>query len=298
VDVQHKELKKPTPPRDDDGDDTSNSGPNPSASKKGAPSNIAKKRTPSSEFDLEAEVPVADDGKNAEGKSGEKATPSKKHMETASASEERKPDSRSPRDGTVDPRTLDPMPHYRKSLVYTKSGDYTRALKEVNRALYLNPHLISARYQGALLFQLQGRTAEAIKRYRDVLDLDPQYTVAHINLGICYRKMNELDDAEDEYRQALEQNFYSLPAHYNLATVLIQKDDLEGALKELKSCSKLAPNNAPVHNNLGVIYEKRHYLEEAEDEFLKAMTLDPGNEQFGRNLEHVRYKLKRKPVKA
>jgi Flp pilus assembly protein TadD len=89
-----------------------------------------------------------------------------------------------------------------------------------------------------------------------------------------------------------------LPAHYNLATVLIQKDDLEGALKELKSCAKLAPNNAPVHNNLGVIYERRHYLEEAEEEFLKAMTLEPANEQFGRNLEHVRYKLKRKPTRA
>ena len=88
--------------------------------------------------------------------------------------------------------------HYLKAV--GRSGE---ALKEMKRALDLEPtSLVMNSFWGETLY-FAGRYDEAIEQCRKTIEMDPNFAVAHWHLGLAYQQKRMFDDAILEFQKAI-----------------------------------------------------------------------------------------------
>jgi len=85
----------------------------------------------------------------------------------------------------------------------TAMGRLEEALKEMKRALELEPtSLVMNSFMGATLY-FAGRYAEAIEQCRHTIEMDPNFAVAHWHLGLAYEQQEMFDEAIEEFQRAI-----------------------------------------------------------------------------------------------
>ena len=94
---------------------------------------------------------------------------------------------------------------------YVNSGQYERALEELDKGLMLSPH----------------------------------YPDGHCYRGICLIKINDINGAVDSFNIALELNPAYSDASFALAELLISEKRNKEALKILNLCKSLLDTNCP-----------------------------------------------------
>jgi Flp pilus assembly protein TadD len=86
--------------------------------------------------------------------------------------------------------------HYRTGRVYFSEGNYTEALKELTKAVELDPE--NPRYQrllGLTYFVGKKMYDEATVHLRKAVTLRPGFSEAHMNLGAVYLELENWDMA-------------------------------------------------------------------------------------------------------
>lgn len=84
------------------------------------------------------------------------------------------------------------------------SDKFNRAEQNYNKALDLNPELLSALGYLAILYTENDRTEEAIEITRKMLEINSNNAAAHFSLGYIYRYTGMLHESVEEMEKALE----------------------------------------------------------------------------------------------
>jgi tetratricopeptide (TPR) repeat protein len=90
--------------------------------------------------------------------------------------------------------------HYRNGIAHGEAGRFTEAVRELNRAVALNPGNFEAHYYLGSAYAELGRFDQAIAAYERVLSLRPDDLDTHYALGRIYLHRRQYDAARRHAR--------------------------------------------------------------------------------------------------
>ncbi|MBF0477735.1 MAG: tetratricopeptide repeat protein [Deltaproteobacteria bacterium] len=159
---------------------------------------------------------------------------------------------------------------------YLKSGDFTRALKELLEAAKLDPNnaeiqnILGAAYMSKEVYP------EAIKHFQNAQTLKSDYSEAYNNLGIVYVRMGEYDKAIEQFQAAVKNLLYPTPqyAWCNMGLAYHQKGDYHKAIACYQGALKSTPRFVPALNGIAQSYEKLGKLSLALENYRLAVMFD------------------------
>jgi len=128
-----------------------------------------------------------------------------------------------------------------------------------------------------------GRKEEAMPEFDRALAINPNLMSAHVNKGNAYRENAEFEKALEEYRAAVKASaltpkplsFDDVAAYYYLGQLLEQLGKSEEALDQFRQATIEAANLAEPHYNYGLMLQKAGRTDDALEEFTAAVSLDP-----------------------
>ncbi len=219
--------------------------------------------------------------------------------------------------------------HNQLALLYQKKGMVQKALRHIQKAIYLKPELSSFYVNQGNILRENSLFHKAESAYQKALSLNAKDSMAHYNLGFLYEKQKMWKEAKEKYQRALNvdpkfqlaktQFLALLRAHgtqkevdryqsslfkeagkkgdatslLQEASFLISKKENAKALEILKKASKIEPNNSLIYNDIGGLYLATRKPKEALSYFKKALLLDPAYELAYLNLGSTYLELKK-----
>jgi tetratricopeptide (TPR) repeat protein len=114
-------------------------------------------------------------------------------------------------------------------------------MRELQRAVELNPADPFPRHEIAALLMDEGDYRGAIAQLKEVVRLDPKAYEAHLDLGICYAQKGFYAEAERAYERARALDADDLLLHYNTAALYALWGRTDQALDFLGRALRLDP---------------------------------------------------------
>lgn len=132
--------------------------------------------------------------------------------------------------------------------------DYTAGLKDLRRAVELNPKLpdVHSYYGQALL--ATGDTAGAAHAFRQELTANPNDFESNLNLGALLRQDQNYEEALRYLKRALQLRPGSPPVRYQIASIYLAEGKTEAAQQELEQVVKETPGFLEAHVSLATVY--------------------------------------------
>jgi tetratricopeptide (TPR) repeat protein len=138
---------------------------------------------------------------------------------------------------------------------HQRAGDFENALLKYRAVLEQNELNAQARNNLGLLYLDKGLLDDAVRELNRALIIDPGYPRARTNLGVALMRQNKLEEAEQAFRLALTRDPRNVDALINLALVEKARGNVEGAKERLIRAVGIAPRNAWAHYNLAVVFD-------------------------------------------
>ena len=154
-------------------------------------------------------------------------------------------------------------------------GRIPEALQHYERALQLNPGLVTAHFDYALALIQAGRLTEAEGHCRDAFRLNPRYYPAHYQLGLILLRLNRPGEALDEFARTIETAPAFAEAHHQWALALFRLGRLPEAIAHDEEALQLDPDDAATECDLGVALFQTGRVAEATARFEHALKLNP-----------------------
>jgi tetratricopeptide (TPR) repeat protein len=148
-----------------------------------------------------------------------------------------------------------------------QQGDFDSAVRELTRALELNPHVAEANASLGVIYLRQGRLAEAEAALRAELETRPDDVKSENALATVLDLQGRPEEAVPLLRRALESKPDFADARYLLGKILLARGEAPEALEQLEAAARLAPEDANIHYQLARAYQKLGRAEEAGREF-------------------------------
>lgn len=124
------------------------------------------------------------------------------------------------------------------------SGDKTGALREIAKALSVDPSNPTALvYQGQMLMQCN-RWGDSEATFERVITLRPNYWLGHEELGVLYNAEGKYSKALAEFRTASLANTKSALPLNNISSVYLQVGKINEAIEFAQKSMAIAPNDA------------------------------------------------------
>jgi tetratricopeptide (TPR) repeat protein len=174
-------------------------------------------------------------------------------------------------------------------VIYHDRGLFSKAQKNFERALAINPGYTEAALNLAVTYNDLGRYEEAKAIYGKVLqsgknepgELDPfvrgKIANMYADIGDVYQSSGLYDQAADEYRKALSMGPGFVDIRLKLAQVLRDCGKREEALVEFKRILEDRPTFVPARVHLGITLYAQGRYPEAVAAWKEALRIDPGN---------------------
>ena len=89
-----------------------------------------------------------------------------------------------------------------KGVTASGQGNYSQAIEHYNRAIELNPQLVSAYNNRGTAYCRIGDYENAILDYNRALELNPEFPMAHCNRGEVWLRLREWDNAREDLATA------------------------------------------------------------------------------------------------
>ncbi len=156
-----------------------------------------------------------------------------------------------------------------------KQGDYEGAIRDLDRAISLNPNYAYAYTNRGVAKANLGQVEEAIADYNKALELDSNLASTYNNRGVLRLNLGNRTDAMADFDAALRLNPKLLQAYNNRGKARSLQGDLSGAIQDYSEAIALNPNVAEVFNNRGNARSLQGDLSEAIKDYNEAIGLDP-----------------------
>lgn len=167
--------------------------------------------------------------------------------------------------------------HYRLGEVHLRDRNLADALKELTKAIELNPG--DANYYNALglAYFMKGMNPEAYKSFDKAVSIDPKLSDAHLNKSALYITERKWDDAIKSAQEATRNIFYRTPelAYNNIGWAYYNRGDYANAIDNYRRAIQANYNYALAHYNMGLALEKSNRLKEAVESYKSAVTVSP-----------------------
>jgi tetratricopeptide (TPR) repeat protein len=153
--------------------------------------------------------------------------------------------------------------HHNLGDVYSRRGDFAKAIEEYDRALAINPRYLAVLVNLADVYDNLGEWDKALRQYEKALTVDPNVPKLHNNLGNMYNKMGKHDEALAEYGKAVALNPYYPDAYSNMGVAYMKKGEMKEAEAAIKKAIEVAPHYAAAKSNLAYLYEMQGEIDAA-----------------------------------
>lgn len=158
------------------------------------------------------------------------------------------------------------------------------ALKELNRALRINPDWPPALLEKGRALAMTGRLKEAVAAFRRVTGLTPENTEAFCYLGHALIDLGQYQEAEEVLKHAVAEAPSHADAITALATLYGKTGRHEAAEAEWRKALSISGNTAGLLNNLGIAVKLQGRLDEAIDIYTRASYLGDSDPETINNL--------------
>jgi TolB-like protein/Flp pilus assembly protein TadD len=151
--------------------------------------------------------------------------------------------------------------------------DYDAGLRELDRAIELQPSSSNSRAYRAAIYRRRGEWQRALAEFDRAAELDPRDVLNPANIGDTYRALRRWSDSEREFTRALALDPHNVLATRQLASTYINSTgDIRRARRAFEGVP--AESKLPVLPNWGVIavmVDERVYLDVLEKHFADAL---------------------------
>ncbi len=192
-----------------------------------------------------------------------------------------------------------------------ESGDYPRAMREVDAALAENPELADAHFIRGLVLVLRGdaeagqealeacvqhdprhETAwyalahlrrqakalgEALAAVDRAVEINDSHADSHLLRGSILTALQREDEAIQEFRLALQRDPLLTMARHKLGNLLARRGDKEAAIEQIAVIYRLSPLDADCRILLGDLFRELGQAEAAIEQYRRASELVPKN---------------------
>ncbi|MDX6461775.1 MAG: eukaryotic-like serine/threonine-protein kinase, partial [Acidobacteriaceae bacterium] len=121
-------------------------------------------------------------------------------------------------------------------------------------ALAMDPNLVPARMALASALAQTGDQTSALREMKRALAVDPANPQTLTWLGGLYDRLNRWQSAEDSYRRALQLRPNNWVAHNELAMLLYTQGKYLHALSEFRTAALAIPKDVLTQTNVGIMY--------------------------------------------
>lgn len=120
-------------------------------------------------------------------------------------------------------------------IIGTKEKDFSRAQKELEQAIKMDPLNVPAHFYLADLLRMKGQPEQAIELYKKALEINPDFVYAVNGLGMSYAAMKDDDQAVRYFKEAIAMQPQNPGGHFNLAVELDRTGHPKEALQAYKT---------------------------------------------------------------
>lgn len=156
--------------------------------------------------------------------------------------------------------------------------DLERALKNVQRAVLIDPKLAEAHRILGEIYAAQNKEGKAKGRLAYALSLRPDYYPALVAGATLARQGEKLDQARELYERALTVRPWDLEARYLLGKTLWDTGDADGAFRELSRVVEKRPKDVRARRVMVLIHASRGDNADLATELEAVVALDPADE--------------------
>jgi tetratricopeptide (TPR) repeat protein len=135
--------------------------------------------------------------------------------------------------------------YYNRANAYDALQDYDRAIADYSRTISLDQNYSKAYNNRGLVYSRQGRSELALADFTRALTIDPQYTIAYNNRGLTYGRIGDYDHAIGDFTKAVQIDPTYTNALYNRAITYYQTGQYEKALQDAKQVEELGESVNP-----------------------------------------------------
>jgi eukaryotic-like serine/threonine-protein kinase len=154
--------------------------------------------------------------------------------------------------------------------------DLARANSET--ALTLNPDLVEGHITQGFVFEMTGDKTDALREIAKALSLDPSNPRTLLYQAQFYARHNRLSDAETIFHRVLKERPNYWLAYNELGMNYYAQGKYQEALDSFRTASLAAPQNTQALTNAGVLCQLLGNFEEAENYLNKSLALGPSGE--------------------
>ena len=166
--------------------------------------------------------------------------------------------------------------HYGLGKLYEKTGNRVNARESIKRALIINPNYFKARVMLSKSYWLDGKFKRSTEELVSSLSASPVFFIELVQeLNGILNNDPDNEDIRDLFRKLLEERPSSSQVSKQLALESIQNGDFDFALAELRKSLSLHPDYPDLHNMLGIAYANTGLTDDAIMEFETALKINP-----------------------
>ncbi len=178
------------------------------------------------------------------------------------------------------------MAYVNRGIAFGKLGEFGKAIKDYNEALYQSPSNYKALYCRGAAYAKLNLVSQAIADYSAAIALKPSYYEAYNDRGVSYAKLGQLDKAIADYDTAISLDPANYQAYLNRGPAYDKVGQPDRALADFDRAISLNPKYADVYFNRGLFFSRVGRLESALADFDRAISLNPDDpdEYFNRGI--------------
>ncbi|MGR3311302.1 MAG: glycosyltransferase [Candidatus Brocadiales bacterium] len=94
--------------------------------------------------------------------------------------------------------------HFMLGIIYEKQGKYMDAIKELKRAIEIDPKYAEAYNALGIVYSIQSRYQQAILAFKEAIRIKPDFVMAYKNLGVAYANHKEFTLAAQAFDAAIK----------------------------------------------------------------------------------------------
>jgi tetratricopeptide (TPR) repeat protein len=134
------------------------------------------------------------------------------------------------------------MSHCNLGVLSIYSGDYARAVENLQAAIDFIPEQYAPFYYLGIAYNNLGQLDEAMAAFAEVMKLNPEFLPVHSRVAILFYNEAKYSEARSELEKIISQNPMWADMHFHLALVKASQGDHRDGLKELETALLINPN--------------------------------------------------------